>query len=182
MVLRVGDARLVGVGTRSPHWFQRLYWSLLMARWIDSKLMHYFLYIELWKTDKTSRDRVGQGRAGSEVRGVLLVPSSSPTLPPIYDGLDVVVLRVGDAWLVGVGKRAPHGFRCPCLVSPHGSLDRLYIISSTLNSKNRQNRPLAHGSAGQSKVEQIEQVVRCGASCLSHHRHLHYRPSMMALT
>ena len=50
----------------------------------------------------------------------------------------VVVLRVGDAWLVGVGKRAPHGFRCPCLVSPHGSLDRLkslYIISSTLNSK-----------------------------------------------
>ena len=37
----------------------------------------------------------------------------------------VVVLRVGDAWLVGVGKRAPHGVRCPCLVSPHGSLDRL---------------------------------------------------------
>ena len=24
----------------------------------------------------------------------------------------VVVLRVGDAWLVGVGKGAPHGFRC----------------------------------------------------------------------
>ena len=50
----------------------------------------------------------------------------------------VVVLRVGDAWLVGVGKRAPHGLRCPCLASPHGSLDRfasLYIISSTLNSK-----------------------------------------------
>ena len=23
----------------------------------------------------------------------------------------VVVLRVGDAWLVGVGKGAPHGFR-----------------------------------------------------------------------
>ena len=22
-------------------------WSLLMARWIDSKLMHYFFYIEL---------------------------------------------------------------------------------------------------------------------------------------
>ena len=54
-----------------------------------------------------------------------------------------MVLRVGDAWLVGVGKRAPHGFRCPCLVSPHGSLDRLnslHIISSTLNSK-RQDRP-----------------------------------------
>ena len=52
--------------------------------------------------------------------------------------VDVVVLRVGGAWLVDVGKRAPHGFRCPCLVSPQGSLDRLknsYIISSTLNSK-----------------------------------------------
>ena len=36
-----------------------------------------------------------------------------------------MVLQVGDAWLVGVGKRAPHGFRCPCLVSPHGSLDGL---------------------------------------------------------
>ena len=53
-----------------------------------------------------------------------------------------MVLRVGDAWLVGVGKRAPHGFRCPCLVSPRGSLDRLkclYIISFTLNS-NRQTK------------------------------------------
>ena len=37
----------------------------------------------------------------------------------------VVVLRKGDAWLVGVGKRAPHEFRCLWLVSPHGSLDRL---------------------------------------------------------
>ena len=37
----------------------------------------------------------------------------------------VVVLRVGDAWFFGVGKRAPHGFRCPCLVSPDGSLDGL---------------------------------------------------------
>ena len=27
--------------------------------------------------------------------------------------------------LVGAGKRAPHGFRCLWLVSPHGSLDRL---------------------------------------------------------
>ena len=26
----------------------------------------------------------------------------------------VMILRVGDAWLVGVGKRAPHGFRCLC--------------------------------------------------------------------
>ena len=32
-----------------------------------------------------------QGRAGSEMWGFLLVPSSSPTLPPIYDGLDVNV-------------------------------------------------------------------------------------------
>ena len=66
-----------------------------------------------------------------------------------------------DAWLVGVGKRAPHGFRCPCLVSPHGSLDRLkaytfFPLHWTI--KYRQNRPLAHGSAGQSKVEQVEQV------------------------
>ena len=37
----------------------------------------------------------------------------------------VVVLRVRDAWLVGVGKRAPHGFQRLWLVSPHGSLDRL---------------------------------------------------------
>ena len=27
--------------------------------------------------------------------------------------------------MVGVGKRAPHGFRCLWLVSPHGSLNRL---------------------------------------------------------
>ena len=33
----------------------------------------------------------------------------------------VVVLRVGDAWLVGVEKRSPHGFRCLWLVSPHSS-------------------------------------------------------------
>ena len=39
--------------------------------------------------------------------------------------LCTVVLRVWDAWLVGVGKRAPHGLRCLWLVSPHGSLDRL---------------------------------------------------------
>ena len=31
------------------------------------------------------------GRAGSEMWGVLLVPSSSPTLSPVYDGLDVNV-------------------------------------------------------------------------------------------
>ena len=32
-----------------------------------------------------------QGRAGSEMWGVLLVPSSSPTSSPMYDGLDVNV-------------------------------------------------------------------------------------------
>ena len=68
----------------------------------------------------------------------------------------VVVLRVGDAWLVGVGKRAPHRFQCLWLVSPHGSLDRLkslYILSSTLNSE-RQTK--------QAKTEQgrVEQVMR----------------------
>ena len=31
------------------------------------------------------------GRAGSEMWGVLLVPSSSPTLSPIYDGVDLKV-------------------------------------------------------------------------------------------
>ena len=36
--------------------------------------------------------------------------------------------RVGDAWLVGVGKRASHGFRCLWLVSRHGSVDRLKIF------------------------------------------------------
>ena len=36
VVLRVGDA-LIGVGKRAPHGFQCLIWSLLMARWIDSK-------------------------------------------------------------------------------------------------------------------------------------------------
>ena len=32
-----------------------------------------------------------QGVQGSEMRGVLVVPSSSPTLSPIHDGLDVNV-------------------------------------------------------------------------------------------
>ena len=64
-----------------------------------------------------------------------------------------MVLRVGGAWLVGVGKRAPHGFRSPCLVSPHGSLDRLesiYIIPSTLNTKRQtyQDCEVAQGRAG----------------------------------
>ena len=64
-----------------------------------------------------------------------------------------MVLRVGDAWLVGVGKRASLGFRCPCLVSPRGSLDRLkslYIISSTLNSKKTDKTGL--GTIGQGRA------------------------------
>ena len=44
------------------------------------------LHIERKKTDREKQDRVGQG---SETRGVLLVPPSSPILSPIYDGLDV---------------------------------------------------------------------------------------------
>ena len=63
---------------------------------------------------------------------VALHQEQNPTTPM------VVVVRVGDAWLVGVGKRAPHAFRWPGLVSPHGSLgtlEGLYIISSTSISK-----------------------------------------------
>ena len=73
--------------------------------------------------------------------------------------LAVVVLRVGDAWLVGVGKRAPHGFQCSCLVSPYGSLDRLkslYTISSTLNSKRQTKHcktEVGQGRAGRSGSE-----------------------------
>ena len=37
-----GDAWLVGVGKRAPHGFRCLYYSLIMARWLGSKLMHYF--------------------------------------------------------------------------------------------------------------------------------------------
>ena len=35
----LGSVLLMGSGA--------LVWSLLMARWIDSKLIHYFLYIKL---------------------------------------------------------------------------------------------------------------------------------------
>ena len=77
-------------------------------------------------------------------RFFLGVKSALPPPPDPHPGgvityyTSAVVLRVGDAWLVGVGKRAPHGFQCPCLVSPHGSPDRfrsLCIISSALHSK-----------------------------------------------
>ena len=45
--------------------------------------------------------------------------------------LIVKVLRVGDAWLVGVGKRAPHGFRRVYYLSV-GSLARLKGYTSML--------------------------------------------------
>ena len=53
----------------------------------------------------------------------MMVPCVVSVLDWFWFG--VMVLRVGDAWLIGVGKRAPHEFRCLWLVSPHGSLDRL---------------------------------------------------------
>ena len=48
------------------------------------------LYVERQKTDRARQGKGGYGRV-SEMRGFLLVPSSSPTLLPIYDGLDVSV-------------------------------------------------------------------------------------------
>ena len=71
--------------------------SSWLGRWTQ-KLIHYFLYIKLSKTDKTGLGTIGQGRAGrageagSEMWSVLLVPSSSPTLWLINDGLDVNVV------------------------------------------------------------------------------------------
>ena len=47
VVLRVGDAWLVGVGKRAPYGFQCVCWSLLMSRWMDSTAHKIFLYIEL---------------------------------------------------------------------------------------------------------------------------------------
>ena len=46
VVLRVGDARLV-LGSVLLMGSGVFGWSLLMARSIDSKLIRYFLYIEL---------------------------------------------------------------------------------------------------------------------------------------
>ena len=62
-------------------------WSLLMARWIYPKLSLTY------RQSKTRQGTAWLGRVeeGSETRGVLLVPTSSPTLPPIYDDLDVSV-------------------------------------------------------------------------------------------
>ena len=58
------------------------------------------------------------------------------------------VPRVRDAWLVGVGKRAPsHGYGV-FLVSPHGSLARLkskYIHKLYITLKGRQDRTTTAG-------------------------------------
>ena len=89
----------------------------------------------------------GEKSTGEKVTQPKVDTFTAPTTPI------VVVIRVGDAWLAGVGKRAPHGFRCPCLVSPHGSLNRLkslYIISSTLNSKKTHKTGL--GTIGQGRA------------------------------
>ena len=61
----------------------------------------------------------------------------------------MVLLRVRDASLGGVEKRAPHGFRCLWLVSPHGALNRLKDYDNfSLQSipKDRHIRA-GHGSA-----------------------------------
>ena len=41
----------------------------------------------------------------------LLLPLTNATMEDRKQHPRVVVLRVGNAWLVGVGKRAPHRFR-----------------------------------------------------------------------
>ena len=73
-------------------------WSRLVARWRDSKLIHALFSLHGIIKDRHNRARhkVGHGSAGkrrvghsgsaavqgSDMRGVLLVPSSSPTLSP----------------------------------------------------------------------------------------------------
>ena len=101
VVLRVGDAWLVGVGKRAPHGFRC---PCLVSPHGSLDRLHgvfaLFPYRGYYKTDITGLGTVGQGRvaiagrAGSEMRGVLLVPSSSPTLnlSPIYDGVGVNVI------------------------------------------------------------------------------------------
>ena len=60
VVVRVRDAWLVVVGRRGPHWFQRFYWPLLMARWIDSKgYMHCIPKLKRILKDRHNRARHG---------------------------------------------------------------------------------------------------------------------------
>ena len=74
--------------------FGALVWSLLMACWIDSiAFLHYYIIAQIKRVldDRHNRPRHGSagerretqditGRAGSKMWGVLLVPSSSPTV------------------------------------------------------------------------------------------------------
>ena len=76
------------------------------------------------------------------------------------------------------------------LVSPQGSLDRLNSLLHYFPKESTKRQDITglgtvvRGNVRKRRVEQVEQVlvVICGASCLSHHRHLHYRPSMMEST
>ena len=99
VVLRVGDAWLVRVWKRAPHWFQCLRLLVSPDGSLDrlNSLHATFPYISYQKTDITGLpgsaglSRVKQGRAGSDMWCVLLVPSSSLKFLPIDDGLDVNV-------------------------------------------------------------------------------------------
>ena len=125
-------------------------WSLLMARWIDSKAYTPSTFFPPRWTLKdrqnrprhtVAQSRAGRaGRAGSEMRGVQLVPSSSPTLPPIHDGLDVNVTSTV-TWFhlnhdivsrliyklsfygghpITYPMEIPHSFHGTCHKTPHG--------------------------------------------------------------
>ena len=95
-------AWLVGVGKRAPRGFRRCPCLVSPHGSLDRLSIAYYLHYFPTKEDTkdiTGLGTVGQGRvgiaginsAGGEMRGVLLVPSSSPTFPPIYDGVGVNV-------------------------------------------------------------------------------------------
>ena len=68
-----------------------------MARWLDSRPIHFIVALNRTINDRKNRARQGRAGQGSEIRGFLLVPSPSPTLSPIYDVLDVSVTS-NSAW------------------------------------------------------------------------------------
>ena len=88
MVFRVGDAWLAGVGKLPPPMGSDVLLVSPHGSLARLKACTSVLYVERKKTDTARQGRLGQG---SETRGALLVASSSPTLSPIYDGLDVSV-------------------------------------------------------------------------------------------
>ena len=100
------------------------------------------------KLCKAKRACLGERRApGEKVTQPKVDTFTAPTTPI------VVVLRVGDAWLVGVGKRAPHGFRCPSLVSPHGSLDVLNSLFALFPYRGNYKTDITGlGTVGQGRV------------------------------